>query len=242
MFTGHCMEMKELAHLKTAILLFANSPEEEMKQKSLVNAEKLYSELTAHTLKVIRDTNLPFFHFSEQKQRGQNFGERFYNAISDVFLLGYDKIITLGNDTPQISSASLLGAAKILDKGKLVLGPSIDGGFYLMGIHRSQFEALNFQELPWQTSSLNAALVSEIKAKSWEIERLEVLSDIDELEDVLQIINRNTTIPSFLLEYYLLVFGIKRPIQDVIPGYTYLSATLSFYNKGSPSLADYLIA
>ena len=138
---------------RTAILIFANSSKEEMKYKAIPKGNILFDVLTEHTLNTARKTGLPYFLMSEKEQIGSSFGERFVNAISSIFELDFDMVITIGNDTPQLKSSDIVRASKLLGAKKSVLGPSRDGGFYLMGIHKSQFDAKTFRECTCQKNN-----------------------------------------------------------------------------------------
>ena len=66
---------------RTAILVFAQSSQEESRRKNIKKGEFLFETLTKHTLKIVAETGVPFFHFSEKLQEGSSFGARFLNAI-----------------------------------------------------------------------------------------------------------------------------------------------------------------
>ena len=236
MFTGHSMEMKESLSQRTAILLFANSPEEEMRQKSFVKAKEFFYDLTYHTLETLKETEIPVIHYSEHEQKGDNFGERFYNAIRGVFDLGYESVITVGNDTPQLQSSQILKASEKLNEGMLVLGPSIDGGFYLMGLNRSHFASLSFNDLPWQTTGLYTTFVSQIHSYGWKFEVLKTFRDLDDLGDLMLLVQRTGDLPDHVLLYYYSVIGKAFKPFNPEPDFTHLISIPSLYNKGSPHL------
>ncbi|CAN0575163.1 unnamed protein product, partial [Ectocarpus sp. 12 AP-2014] len=66
--------------------------------------ERVFETLTKETLRKVKRTKQPYFHISEKEQTGNSFGERFTNAIQTVFDKGYEHIITVGNDTPQLKT------------------------------------------------------------------------------------------------------------------------------------------
>ena len=131
--------MSCMKHNNTAILIFANSALEDASRKAIRSSENLFATLTEQTLKIAKASNLPYFHFTENQQIGNSFGERFTNAIKTVYAQGFDNVITIGNDTPNLTTALLNRAANRLQTEKFILGPSTDGGFYLMGLHKSHF-------------------------------------------------------------------------------------------------------
>jgi hypothetical protein len=171
---------------KTAILVFANSPETDARLKGINGGATLFSALNEKTLATVKKTGLPFFHIAEQDQKGETFGQRFCNAIDQLFSLGYDQLITLGNDTPQISFRDILEAESKITLNTLVLGPSMDGGFYMMGLHKVHFNKAAFLCLPWQSRNLLNGMVSLNMLSELEIAFLRPLFDFDSEKDLLR--------------------------------------------------------
>ncbi|MEL6916655.1 MAG: DUF2064 domain-containing protein [Bacteroidota bacterium] len=220
----------------TAILVFANSSSEELRHKTFTKDGLLFQELTKHTLKTVKQTKLPYFHISEQQQQGNSFGERFTNAIQSIFNKGYEQVITLGNDTPQLKKSHILSACEHLNKGKSVLGPSTDGGFYLMGIHKSQFKPQVFTTLSWQTSVLAQELLETLDSSSCKTVKLGVLSDIDRVSDVAVFLNSYVTIPRRLLQIIRSILNIQEKSFHYIDLLLHTYSIKYYFNKGSPSL------
>ena len=183
---------------KTAILIFANSAQKEVENKSFLSADA-FKELNKQTEEVVRNMGLPYFHFSEKEQIGASFGERFSNAIETVFSKGFNSIITVGNDTPHLRTSHLKQTAKSLNTSDLVLGPSKDGGFYLMGIKKEHFNIQSFLNLPWQTSKLQKCIATIVKTKNLSLKFLEVLKDIDTIEDIKVIVGSFKSISTLIL-------------------------------------------
>jgi len=226
--------MGHISKHKTAILVFARSSQEETTHKSIPNGKQLFDALTNHVLKTASKTQLPYFHFSEEKQIGNTFGECFTNAIKEIFDKGYDQIITIGNDTPQLKVSHILEAEKQLNANTSVLGCSTDGGFYLMGLHKSQFHPLAFQQLAWQTSDLSKQLLKRIKSENREVFQLPMLTDIDTSTDIKSIISYTLKFSEELLIALLLTLESNANGEGTFPK-TYSPLTLRVQqNKGSP--------
>lgn len=230
------MEMKKSFLEQTAILVFANSPEEEMRQKSLIKAGDLYKEFTNRTIDTVRKTGITYFHFSEKEQVGLNFGERFVNAIQEVYNLGYDYIITIGNDTPELKARHIHEAVTHLFAGKTVLGPSADGGFYLLGLEKSKFSALEFKELPWQTSSLRSSVLLIMRKKNVDVYGLQTFIDIDNVNDIRLLIQRTKYILFGIKKYLRFILDASLPSECMPHGQVKSAFLHLFYNKGSPDL------
>ena len=220
---------------RTAILVFANSSQEEARRKAIANPGVLFDALTAHTLKAVEKTGLPYFHFSERQQSGATFGQRFTNAIQAVYDKGYERIITIGNDSPQLKPHHIIEAANQLQQNKFVLGPSADGGFYLMGLHQDQFSTEKFQHLAWQTQNLSKQLL-HLLSTSVAIFRLPTLFDIDTVADIQSYIAYAYHIPCKILGI-LLSFIIQSEKKSVHTANTVKSLYFTLpHNKGSPLL------
>lgn len=94
-----------------------------------------------------RPASLPFL-----AQRGESFGERLRNAAQDVFALGYRHVVIVGADTPALTAEVCRQALRQLQAGgprTVVIGPSRDGGYYLIGFNR--FDPRAFEGIPWCT-------------------------------------------------------------------------------------------
>lgn len=220
----------------TAILVFAHSSTHELGYKPMVKGEQIFEALTQRTLKIVRKTGLPYFHFTETQQRGSSFKERFVNALNVVFEKGYENVITLGNDTPQLSTADLNYAHEQLKANKIVLGPSADGGIYLMGMHRSNFDPVEFLELPWQSAQLGKALL-QIVSRQKNVVLLKTLFDLDNHKDLSLFISRFKTIGNqFLTAIPGLISSRKAGFQYLIPSLKPLYNSI-FFNKGSPAVS-----
>lgn len=218
----------------TAILVFANSSQEELKHKTIINGNVLFNELTAHTLKTVEKSKLPYFHISEKEQIGTCFGERFINAIQAIFDKGYEKVITIGNDSPQLKVGHILEASNQLDARKFVLGPSVDGGFYLMGIHKSQFNASIFKKLAWQTSNLSKQILRLIAISAIETVQLQTLYDIDTVNDIKQVITFAYQIPKKVLVILLSILESKESTPTEYYSFLPHLHFRTYHNKGSP--------
>jgi len=219
---------------KTAILVFARSAQQDAEQKGLVNGDLLFHALTNATLNKVKRTKLPYFHITEMEQQGDSFGARFVNAIESIYAQGFDAVITIGNDSPQLQSKHLLCAYEQLQLGHTVLGPSLDGGFYLMGLHKSKFDSQLFLRLPWQRFGLFQRILQAVQTDKDAVFELPVLAEIDSLRDLIRLGNFVKTIPLYLRSFlhYFIPQSFWLPAKklgNVIDGYA-----LNLKNKGSP--------
>ena len=156
--------MDTLLH-DTAILLFAYTAGEEIGYKNFsesyrteVNSE-IADTLLQHTLFVAKSAGLPVLPILSDRQVGANFGEKLANAFQEVFAAGYQRVICVGSDCLTLSSTDLMLAQEALSKSPVVVGPSTDGGAYLIGLHIDCFDLGVFSMLNWQTDELLNELV-----------------------------------------------------------------------------------
>ena len=169
----------------TAILIFSLSAQLEAERKSLFgkrnkNASKgFFDILINRTHKIASSTYADVVVIDENLQKGKTFGERYANAFQEVFDLGYTKVISIGNDTPDLTSEVLQQSVERIQQDDMVVGPSTDGGIYLLGMRKDFFNANEFKALPWLQSTLFRTLVNGVYWKKAKTHYFNELSDID---------------------------------------------------------------
>lgn len=170
---------------KIAILFFSRTPEAEsgkwsnFDQSSQVFAQSLYN----HSLSVLKNTALPIYHSHEGNQSGDTFGEKLANAFEHLFNLGFESVIAVGNDSPEIQYLDWQRIRKQIEENKCVLGPSLRGGAYLIGLNRQRFIKKTFIELPWKKSSLFRSL-KEYCGSGGPLELLPAFRDFNTIYDL----------------------------------------------------------
>lgn len=168
----------------TAILLFSRTAAAEAEVKKLAWSKKATEKVAAvminHTNKVVADTEIPYFIYTEAEQKGRSFGERLGNAIEEVFCKGFQKVLVLGNDCLNLASSDLLQAADTLNHCPTLLGPTKDGGVYVMGFQRAAFDKAAFVKIAWQTERVFDELLALFTAA----EILSTEQDIDSFRDL----------------------------------------------------------
>ena len=156
----------------TAILFFSHRPEREWQNKWFVRQDYAKNRRVAtafyqHARRAVADSPLPVFEVNGPRQRGNDFGTRFANAIADAFAQGYERVIAVGSDCPRLDEVDWQAVATRLDEGTPVLGPTPErDGTYLIGLRRSQFDREAFASLPWKTSALFSALAHHLAAQA----------------------------------------------------------------------------
>jgi len=219
---------------QTAVLIFANSSQGERKFKSFAKGDAFVEELNENILHTVKKSKLPYYLFTEKEQVGKSFGERFSNAIQAVFEKGFDSVITVGNDTPQLRKHHILQAANEIHKNKCVVGPSIDGGFYLMGLSKKQFIEIPFLDLPWQTKSLEKTISLQFAATQTEVIKLDTLLDVDSTSDLKALFKLSQFISKKLLSILSSLLNANVSISLAIKLLIDRREKRNYFNKGSP--------
>lgn len=176
-------------HCRTAILLFSRTPEEEVLYKPLPEGEHVHRALLRHTMKVCDGMQAVLIPWHQEQQVGSTFGDRLDHAISQVWQQGFSSILVVGADTPGLTKAVLRNALVHLEEGSQLIGPSPDGGCYMIGLQRRAYRSELFKSLSWNTCHL----LGELKALLENASILGCLRDIDSEKDLMLYLNSGQT-------------------------------------------------
>ncbi len=117
-------------------------------------------------------------------QCGGDLGQRMECAFDDALDEGCERIVIVGSDCPALTSRRMGEAFDALSESDVVLGPSIDGGYYLIGLRRS---AALFEGVEWGTDSVLASTLKKAESLGLSVKQLGELADIDRPEDLAQL-------------------------------------------------------
>ncbi len=133
-------------------------------------------------------------HFEKQVQTGNDLGERMFNAFDFVFKK-HNSVCIIGSDCPTLSATILQEAFDKLNAFDCVLGPSTDGGYYLLGIKNNINSVKNkifsftqslrslFDTIVWSTETVLSETLERMKKNHQTVSLLPALTDIDEETD-----------------------------------------------------------
>jgi uncharacterized protein len=95
-------------------------------------------------------------HFLLIPQLGDDLGARILSAFDQLFHHGYTQVMVIDSDTPTLPTVCLEQAIELMAErhNDVVLGPTEDGGYYLIGLRRAHREL--FEHMPWSTSQVFA--------------------------------------------------------------------------------------
>jgi len=121
--------------------------------------------------------------FQQYVQKGTDLGERMLGAFKTGFELGYEQIVGVGSDLPDLTSEIIEKGLAELNSNETVFGPAEDGGYYLIGM-RSMIDCI-FEDKPWSTESLLDVTLDELKSKGHSVGIIQTLNDVDTEEDLM---------------------------------------------------------
>jgi len=139
-------------------------------------------------------------------QIGNNLGERLKNGFVDVFAKNYTNVIVLASDVPDLTKEVIREACEALDDSDVVIGPSPDGGYYLLGFTRSTFFPEVFEKIMWSKDTVFDDTLERLKKMKRRVHILPLWRDIDTLEDLKVFVEKNkknTTSSSKTIKYLL---------------------------------------
>jgi rSAM/selenodomain-associated transferase 1 len=108
------------------------------------------------------------------------FGECLYQAASSLLEAGHESVCLLNSDSPTLPAAYLMAAATAMAAPgeRIVLGPSTDGGYYLLGLkqpHRRLFE-----DIDWSTERVAAQTLARAEELGLAVHQLPSWYDVDD--------------------------------------------------------------
>ncbi len=128
-------------------------------------------------------------------QQGKDLGMIMQDSFEQAFDQGFSGVILLGSDIPHLPGDYIEKAINKLERSDLVIGPALDGGYYLLGINKKSFNDRIFKEIPWSTSRVFARTLKVIEDNNLTRFILPCLRDIDTLDD-LNAFRKNQGIPA----------------------------------------------
>jgi rSAM/selenodomain-associated transferase 1 len=113
-------------------------------------------------------------------QRGNGFGERLAFATADLFQCGFGSVCLIDSDSPTVSADVYADAVEILSKAgdRVVLGPSDDGGYYLIGLKQTRREL--FERIDWSTERVLDQTKTRARELNLDVSVLRTGYDVDD--------------------------------------------------------------
>jgi rSAM/selenodomain-associated transferase 1 len=118
--------------------------------------------------------------FALVPQRGEAFGERLAAATEDLLQLGFDSLCLIDSDSPTVPADAFKAAVDRLSQSDddVVLGPSDDGGYYLIGLKK--FHPRLFERIDWSTEKVLEQTIAAAGASNLPVHLLPTWYDVDD--------------------------------------------------------------
>ena len=137
-----------------------------------------------------------FFKIMEERHRvrllrqtGDDLGARMDHAFKEVFALGYQRALLAGTDVPSLPASYYGQAFSLLSDHDLVLGPSLDGGYYLIGLKQPVPDL--FMGIPWSTDQVCSMTRAKAETLGLKTALLPTWRDVDTIDDLVALIEEN---------------------------------------------------
>jgi uncharacterized protein len=115
-------------------------------------------------------------------QAAGDLGDRLAACLADLLAAGADRAAIVGADTPQVPPASCRRAFALLDEADVVLGPALDGGYYLVAAKAARPEL--FVGVPMGTELVLTETLARAARRGLAVALLPPLRDLDRVEDL----------------------------------------------------------
>lgn len=129
--------------------------------------------------------------YSYTPQKGYDLGEKMKNGFAEAFEEGFSRVVTIGSDLPDLPEKFLRRAFDQLDSFDAVIGPSSDGGYYLIGFSRDCFLAEAFDDITWSTPAVFAQTRAKLESHGLRVHFLPLWHDVDTQVDLDGLVARN---------------------------------------------------
>ncbi len=193
---------------KIALLVFVREAREDARIKPIFKGKdlknkQLYTYLNNRIISVAQDSNLDYFVISTKEQVGDVFADRFKNAFKSVFELGYDAVISVGNDSPELISSTIGEVSGCFSNYDVVIGRTNKNGAYTVGLTKYAFSKCDFDAVDWRSSNVVCSIQQRSKAQG---------SSYTELKEILHEINSHDDLKVFIKS----VSQCKITFQDIL--------------------------
>ena len=129
-----------------------------------------------------------FPQWQQTPQSDGALGARMANYFSETFAAGAGRVVLIGSDCPDVTPKVISEAYEALTHADVVLGPTFDGGYYLVGMAQKFHDI--FSDITYSTESVLEETLSLAKRNGINCHSLDRLNDIDEIDDLNQYIQQ----------------------------------------------------
>lgn len=118
--------------------------------------------------------------YKKELQKGRDLGAKMSNAFKTCFKDGYEKVVLIGSDLFDLEEFHIREAFEKLEKNDAVIGPALDGGYYLLGLKK--MHPTIFMNKNWGTATVRKNTMKNLEKVN--VHLLPILNDVDVIEDI----------------------------------------------------------
>jgi rSAM/selenodomain-associated transferase 1 len=134
--------------------------------------------------------------YEYRPQIGDGLGERMENAFRQIFAEGFGSVLLMGSDCPEITGGIIEDAFCALETGHdAVLGPALDGGYYLIGFKAAMFQPGVFRGIAWGGARVLDDTMELLRERNCRIHLSALRRDVDDKDDLLDLMVRHASTP-----------------------------------------------
>lgn len=124
-------------------------------------------------------------------QYGKDLGERMEHAFRKAFSEGHDAAVLVGSDIPDLPKSVFHEAIGVVEARDMAIGPAVDGGYYMIGLTRSNRVPDLFRGIAWSSSTVFPQTMNVASRAGLVVHQLPLWRDVDTLDDLQDLFTRN---------------------------------------------------
>jgi len=124
-------------------------------------------------------------------QEGEDLGQRMKNSFLQAFAAGFRRVIIIGSDIPDLPCPLINEAFCIIETHDAVIGPTLDGGYYLLGFNKNSFLPEVFDGIKWSNNKVYENTLNFLKKAKHKIHILPKWQDVDTVDDLKELFKKN---------------------------------------------------
>jgi uncharacterized protein len=193
---------------KRGVILFVKLPEKGKVKSRLAQCMdedlvlRLYENMVLDTIDMLTRGRFPFRicftpagardrirewlgkEYHSFPQAGDDLGDRMKKAFARVFSEDVEVALLIGSDIPGLTARIIDEAFTVLLTDDVVIGPAVDGGYYLIGFRKKSFEPGIFHDMVWSTRTVFRETMDKLHDASLKIHVLPELTDVDTMDNL----------------------------------------------------------
>lgn len=151
-----------------------------LKKTKEITLDSPCDKVVYYSEKIIKNDIWNCNSFRKEVQSGEDLGAKMKNSFYDAFENNYRKVVLIGSDIYDLESYHINEAFKKLDTNDVVMGPALDGGYYLIGLKKMHPKI--FDNKRWGSSTVRKDTLKNLEKV--DVHLLPILNDVDVIEDI----------------------------------------------------------